>query len=43
MGVGVGMEWGKNEMGKRGQVYGDRWKLDFWCGEHHVVYTDVEL
>lgn len=35
-------EWGEGNMGKMGQLYGDRWKLEFG-GEQAIVCTDIEL
>lgn len=37
-----GRGWGEIEMGKRGQMYGDRWKLDSWW-EQTIMFTDTEL
>ena len=33
---------GEGERGKEAHVYGDGRKLDFG-GEHHAVYTEVEI
>ena len=34
----MGSGLGEGKMNKGGQLYGDRWKLDFWCGAYCSVY-----
>lgn len=39
-----GERGGGGQNGYRGSIkYGDKWKLDFFGGEHAIEYTDVEL
>lgn len=35
--------WQLGKLGKKNQLYGNGWKLDFFGDEHNVVSTDVDI
>lgn len=34
---------GRTKLVKEVKICGNEWKLDFWCGEHEIEFTDIKL